>query len=68
MRMVSPPRCWRLGYRGPISKLIRQILGAVAEFGKAMTAAKLKAQETARRQRGKCEGRKSYAEREGGRS
>jgi len=52
---------------GPTSKLIRQILGAVAEFDKAMTVAKLKgARERARRQRGKCEGRKSYAEREGG--
>lgn len=52
---------------GPTSKLIRQILGAVAEFDKAMTVAKLKgARDRARRQRGKCEGRKSYAEREGG--
>jgi DNA invertase Pin-like site-specific DNA recombinase len=52
---------------GPTSKLIRQILGAVAEFNKAMTVAKLKgARDRARRQHGKCEGRKSYAEREGG--
>jgi DNA invertase Pin-like site-specific DNA recombinase len=52
---------------GPTSKLIRQILGAVAEFDKAMTVAKLKgARERARRLHGKCEGRKSYAEREGG--
>ena len=52
---------------GPTSKLIRQILGAVAEFDKAMTVAKLKgARDRARRQHGKCEGRKSYAEREGG--
>jgi len=52
---------------GPTSKLIRQILGAVAEFDKAMTVAKLKgARERARRQHGKCEGRKSYVEREGG--
>jgi len=52
---------------GPTSKLIRQILGAVAEFDKAMTVAKLKgARERARRARGKCEGRKSYAERAGG--
>ncbi len=52
---------------GPTSKLIRQILGAVAEFDKAMTVAKLKgARDRARRARGKCEGRKSYAEREGG--
>ena len=52
---------------GPTSKLIRQILGAVSEFDKAMTVAKLKgARNRVRRQRGKCEGRKSYAEREGG--
>jgi DNA invertase Pin-like site-specific DNA recombinase len=52
---------------GPTSKLIRQILGAVSEFDKAMTVAKLKgARDRVRRKRGKCEGRKSYAEREGG--
>ena len=52
---------------GPTSKLIRQILGAVSEFDKAMTVAKLKgARDRVRRQRGKCEGRKSYGEREGG--
>ena len=52
---------------GPTSKLIRQILGAVSEFDKAMTVAKLKgARDRVRRQSGKCEGRKSYAEREGG--
>src|SRR5580693_451846 len=52
---------------GPTSKLIRQILGAVSEFDKAMTVAKLKgARNRVRRARGKCEGRKSYAERAGG--
>jgi DNA invertase Pin-like site-specific DNA recombinase len=52
---------------GPTSKLIRQILGAVSEFDKAMIVAKLKgARERVRRQTGKCEGRKSYAERENG--
>jgi DNA invertase Pin-like site-specific DNA recombinase len=52
---------------GPTSKLIRQILGAVSEFDKAMTVAKLKgARDRVRRERGKCEGRKSYAEREDG--
>jgi DNA invertase Pin-like site-specific DNA recombinase len=52
---------------GPTSKLIRQILGAVSEFDKAMTVAKLKgARDRMRREKGKCEGRKSYAEREGG--
>jgi DNA invertase Pin-like site-specific DNA recombinase len=54
---------------GPTSKLIRQILGAVSEFDKAMTVAKLKgARDRARRARGKCEGRKAYAEREGGKA
>jgi DNA invertase Pin-like site-specific DNA recombinase len=52
---------------GPTSKLIRQILGAVAEFDKAMTVAKLKgARDRVRRLKGKCEGRKSYVERDGG--
>ena len=50
---------------GPTSKLIRQILGAVSEFDKAMVVAKLKgARDRARRVNGKCEGRKSYAERD----
>jgi DNA invertase Pin-like site-specific DNA recombinase len=50
---------------GPTSKLIRQILGAVAEFDKAMIVAKLKgARDRVRRRAGKCEGRKSYAERD----
>ena len=44
--------------------LIRRILGAVSEFDKAMTVAKLKgARDRVRRERGKCERRKSYAER-----
>jgi hypothetical protein len=48
---------------GPTSKLIRQVLGAVAEFDKAMTVAKLRgARERRRREKGKCEGRKSHAE------
>ncbi len=52
---------------GPTSKLIRQILGAVSEFDKAMIVAKLMgARDRVRRARGKCEGRKAYAEREGG--
>jgi hypothetical protein len=52
-----------------LSKLIRQILGVVSEFDKAMTVAKLKgARDRVRRIRGKCEGRKAYAERVGGRS
>jgi DNA invertase Pin-like site-specific DNA recombinase len=52
---------------GPTSNLIRQILGAVSEFDKVMTVAKLKgARDRVRRAQGKCEGRKTYAEREGG--
>ena len=52
---------------GPTSKMVRQILGAVSEFDKAMVVAKLKgARDRVRRKRGKCEGRKSYAERAGG--
>lgn len=48
---------------GPTSRLIRQVLGAVAEFDKAMTVAQLRgARDRVRRQRGKCEGRKSHAE------
>lgn len=54
---------------GPTSNLFRQILGAVSEFDKAMTVAKLKgARDRVRRARGKCEGWKTYAEREGGRN
>src|SRR5262245_37981919 len=41
---------------GPTSKLIRQVLGAVAEFDKAMTVAKLRgAHDRKRRDQGKCE-------------
>jgi DNA invertase Pin-like site-specific DNA recombinase len=48
---------------GPTSKLIRQVLGAVAEFDKAMTVAKLRgARDRKRRDQGKCEGRKSHLE------
>jgi DNA invertase Pin-like site-specific DNA recombinase len=47
----------------PTSKLIRQILGAVSEFDKAMVVAKLKgARDRKRALHGKCEGRKSHAE------
>ena len=47
----------------PTSKLIRQILGAVSEFDKAMVVAKLKgARDRKRAVNGKCEGRKRIAE------
>src|SRR5215213_9073349 len=46
----------------PTAKLIRQVLGAIAEFDKAMTVAKLRgARERKRKTFGKCEGRKSLA-------
>jgi DNA invertase Pin-like site-specific DNA recombinase len=49
----------------PTAVLIRQILGAVSQFDKAMTVAKLRgARERKRRKTGlKVEGRKTYAER-----
>jgi len=47
----------------PTAKLVRQV-GAISEFDKAMTVAKLRgARERKRREAGKCEGRKSHAER-----
>jgi DNA invertase Pin-like site-specific DNA recombinase len=47
----------------PTAVLVRQVLGAVAQFDKATTVAKLKAaRERVRSKTGKCEGRKSYAE------
>jgi DNA invertase Pin-like site-specific DNA recombinase len=47
----------------PTASLIRQILGAVAEFDKALTVAKLRgARERKKAKDGKCEGRKSWAE------
>ncbi len=50
----------------PTRKLIRQILGAVAEFDRAITVAKLAgARRRARQSKGRCEGRKPFGEREG---
>jgi DNA invertase Pin-like site-specific DNA recombinase len=47
----------------PTAKLVRQVLGAIAEFDKAMTVAKLRgARDRKRKAKGKCEGRKSLAE------
>jgi hypothetical protein len=43
--------------------LVRQVLGAIAQFEKASTVAKLKAaRERKRGWQGKCEGRKSHVE------
>lgn len=47
----------------PTARLVRQVLGAVAEFEKAALVAKLKgARDRKRAATGKCEGRKSLAE------
>jgi DNA invertase Pin-like site-specific DNA recombinase len=47
----------------PTAILIRQVLGAVAQFEKASLVAKLKAARDRKREKtGKCGGRKSYAE------
>jgi DNA invertase Pin-like site-specific DNA recombinase len=47
----------------PTAVLIRQVLGAVAQFEKASLVAKLKAARDRKREKtGKCGGRKSYAE------
>ena len=51
---------------GPTSKLIRQILGAVSEFDKAMIVAKLKGARERTRGLRQVRSRKAYAEREGG--
>ena len=50
---------------GPTSRLIRQVLGAVAEFEKSMTVLKLKGSRDRKRRATGCkvEGRKSVAER-----
>lgn len=50
-------------------KLVRQVLGAIAEYDKAMLVLKLKAARERKRARtGKCEGRKGYADSEEGRA
>ena len=49
----------------PTAVLIRQILGSVSQFGKAILVAKLRgARERKKRDTGKCGGRKSYVERD----
>jgi len=50
----------------PTRTLIRQVLGAVAQFEKAVIVSKLKAARVRkRRAEGKCEGRKAYGDKEG---
>jgi DNA invertase Pin-like site-specific DNA recombinase len=47
----------------PTAVLVRQVLGAIAQFNKAMTVAQLAgARKRVRDRTGKCEGRKSYKE------
>ncbi len=47
----------------PTRKLVRQVLGAIAEYDKQMTILKLRsARERKRLKNGKCEGRKGYNE------
>ena len=47
----------------PTAILVRQVLGAIAQFDKATLVAKLKAARDRKRERlGKCDGRKSHAE------
>jgi len=51
----------------PTRKLVRQMMGAIAEYDKSMTVEKLRAARERIRARGKkCEGRKSINETEGG--
>ena len=51
----------------PTAVLVRQVLGAIAQFDKATMVAKLKAaRDRKRKVTGKVEGRKAYIEREGG--
>jgi DNA invertase Pin-like site-specific DNA recombinase len=50
----------------PTRTLIRQVLGAVAQFEKAVIVSKLKAARVRkRRAEGKCEGRKAFGDKEG---
>jgi len=50
----------------PTRKLVRQVLGAIAEYDKTMTVAKLRAaRERKRAKNGKCEGRKGYSDDKG---
>jgi DNA invertase Pin-like site-specific DNA recombinase len=49
----------------PTRKLIRQVLGAIAEYDKSMTVQKLRAARDRKRAKtGRCEGRKPYGETE----
>lgn len=58
-----------VGDDDPTRKLIRQVLGAVAEYDKAVTVLKLRAaRDRVRRTQGRCEGRKPFGDRPGERA
>lgn len=63
VKLVSAAEGPGLASDDPSRKLIRQIMGAVAEYDKTMLTLKLRAARDAQRARkGKCEGRKAYGE------
>ncbi len=62
-QLISTTEGTDLGSDDPTRKFIRQVMGAVAEYDKSTTVAKLRAaRRRVKRLTGKCEGRKSYAE------
>jgi DNA invertase Pin-like site-specific DNA recombinase len=62
-QLISTAEGKDLGSDEPTRKLIRQVMGAVSEYEKSTTVAKLRAaRQRKKRLTGKCEGRKSYAE------
>jgi DNA invertase Pin-like site-specific DNA recombinase len=55
-----------VGSTDPTATLIRQVLGAVSQFEKSVLVLKLRAaRQRAKRQSGKCEGRKAFGEKTG---
>lgn len=62
-QLISTAEGPDLGNSEPTRKFIRQVMGAVAEYEKTTTVAKLRAaRERKRRLTGRCEGRKGYGE------
>jgi DNA invertase Pin-like site-specific DNA recombinase len=63
VQLVSADEGQDLAGADPTRKLVRQVLGAIAEYEKTMLVLKLKAaRERKRKRTGKCEGRKRYGE------
>ena len=63
VQLVSVDEGRDLAGDDPTRKLVRQVLGAIAEYEKTMLVLKLKAaRDRKRRKTGKCEGRKRYGE------